>query len=332
MASLYQEGKIWRASIYVGGRRETKSFRTQREAKSWAAEREAALREAQNKPAPELYTVEDAFNRYVRDVSPKKASADKERLRLSAFIRDFPKLAAIPLADFKTPHLVEWRDARLKKVKPSSVVRDVNLIRNVFLTARDEWHWIEHNPFTGLKIPQEGPPRDRRVDPWKEVRPVVRTLDYVTGREPVTLSQEVALAWLVALRSGMRVNEILQLGKDTIDLDKRVARVKHKMQYATGKPREIPLTRHVVRLLRPVAHRQHFFTVDSASLDTLFRKAKARVGITGMQFRDSRAEALTRLAKRVDVLKLSKISGHKDLEMLSRVYYRETAEQIAATL
>lgn len=108
MASLYQEGKIWRASIYVGGRRETKSFRTQREAKSWAAEREAALREAQNKPAPELYTVEDAFNRYVRDVSPKKASADtlSSPARLHRWIAShFPpsRPSGVPSANSRQP-------------------------------------------------------------------------------------------------------------------------------------------------------------------------------------------------------------------------------------
>jgi hypothetical protein len=34
----------------------------------------------------------------------------------------------------------------------------------------------------------------------------------------------------------------------------------------------------------------------------------------------------------VDVLTLSKISGHTDLRMLSSVYYRESAEDIAARI
>jgi len=130
----------------------------------------------------------------------------------------------------------------------------------------------------------------------------------------------------------MRASEVLQLGKGTLDIKKRVATVAHKTQYITLKPREIPLTRHAVRLLSPVAKPATCFTVDSESLDALFRKAKKRTLITGLQFRDSRAEALTRLARKVDVLTLSKISGHKDLEMLSRVYYRESAEDIAARI
>lgn len=57
-----------------------------------------------------------------------------------------------------------------------------------------------------------------------------------------------------------------------------------------------------------------------------------RLMIEDLHFHDTRAEALTRLARKVDVLTLAKISGHKDLRILQNAYYRETAEQIAARL
>lgn len=332
MASITQCKGGYRAQIKIGTLRDSATFRTQREAKAWAAARESELRARKDMEPGELHTVAEAFKRYVQDVSSTKRGEQKERLRLEAFMRDFPHLASLRLADFKTPQLAEWRDARLKKVSASSVVRDINLLRNVFIIARKEWHWIGHHPFDGLKIPLEAPPRDRRVDPWKEVRPLVRALGYVSGKAPATKSQEVALAFLVALRTAMRVSEVLQLGRATLDIQRRVATVGHKMQYVTQKPRKIPLTRHAVRLLTPVAHLDRCFTVDSESTDALFRKAKNRMQITGLQFRDARAEALTRLAKKVDVLTLSKISGHKDLEMLSRVYFRESEEDIASRL
>jgi integrase len=332
VASITPYKSGWRAQIKLGDLRDSGTFRTQREAKAWAASREAEMRAQKEADPAELHTVSDAFSRYVRDVSSSKQGEHRESLRLKAFVRDFPHLAAMRLADFKTPQLAEWRDARLKKVSSSSVVRDINLLRNVFIIARKEWHWISHHPFDGLKIPLEAPPRDRRVDPWIEVKPLVRALGYVSGEAPETKSQEVALAFLVALRTAMRASEVLQLGRATLDIQKRVATVAHKTQYLTQKPRKIPLTRHAVRLLKPVAHLDRCFSVDSESLDALFRKAKRRRKISGLQFRDARAEALTRLARKVDVLTLSKISGHKDLEMLSRVYYRESEEDIAARI
>lgn len=332
MASITPCKGGYRAQIKIGKARDSGTFRTQREAKAWAATRETELRAQKDTSPGEINTVADAFAKYVVDVSSKKKSEKKEKLRLDAFIRDFPHLAALHMADFKTPQLAEWRDARLKKVSPSSVVRDINLLRNVFITARKEWHWISHHPFDGLKVPLEAPPRDRRVDPWKEVRPLVRALGYVSGQAPQSKSQEVALTFLVALRTAMRPSEVLQLGKETLDIKRRVATVNHKMQYVTQKPRKIPLTRDAIRLLKPVAHLDRCFTVDSDSLSALFIKAKKRRMIKGLQFRDTRAEALTRLARKVDVLTLSKISGHKDLEMLSRVYYRESEEDIATRL
>ena len=64
----------------------------------------------------------------------------------------------------------------------------------------------------------------------------------------------------------------------------------------------------------------------------LFSKLCREVLIEGLTFHDSRATALTHLARKVDVLTLAKISRHKDLSLLNNVYYREKADQIAARI
>lgn len=331
MASITPHKNGWRVQVYVAGVRDSKVVRTQREARAWGAQRELELRTAKSQPAAERHTVAEAFRRYGEEVSITKRGARAEQLRLAAFIRDFPTLAELTLAEFKTPHLAQWRDARLKTVSPAAVSRDINLLRNAFSIARREWHWMEHNPFEGFRLPQEAAPRTRRIS-WREVKTIVRWLGHRPGVAPTSKSQEVALAFLVALRSAMRVGEILSLGCGTLDMKKRVATVRHKMEYLTGKPRQVPLTRQAIRLLRPVAERERCFTVTADSLDALFRKAKASLGIKDLHFHDSRAEALTRLSRRVDVMTLAKISGHKDLRLLQEVYYRESPEDIAARL
>lgn len=60
--------------------------------------------------------------------------------------------------------------------------------------------------------------------------------------------------------------------------------------------------------------------------------AKKVAKITGLTFHDSRATACTHLARKMDVLTLSKISRHRDLNVLRRKYCRETAEQISTRL
>jgi integrase len=313
----------------------------------WAAAREHEIRQEKGKSPAERHTLRQMLERYDEEVIPAKRGARPESLRLRAFLRNFPELADKTLADIRTPDLAQWRDARLKgfvgsdgekvdAVGTASVQRDISWLRNAFNIARREWHWLDTNPFEGFRLPTDAPPRDRRVSP-REVKMICRWLGYRSGVAPESLSQEAALAFLVGLRSAMRAGEILSLGKHTLDMRRRVAKVPHKTQHLTGKPREVPLTRQTLRLLRPIAGRAKCFEISSASLDALFRKARDRLAvaypsIADLHFHDSRAEALTRLSRKVDVMTLAKISGHADLKILQNTYYRESAEDIAARL
>jgi len=66
-------------------------------------------------------------------------------------------------------------------------------------------------------------------------------------------------------------------------------------------------------------------------VDSNFRKAKGKADIEDLHFHDTRANACTKLAKKIDILSLARMLGHKDLKQL-QVYYRETAEDTAAKL
>ncbi|AOI92120.1 tyrosine-type recombinase/integrase [Burkholderia pseudomultivorans] len=343
MASVTKHKSQWRAQIYVRGTRESKIFRTKREAEAWAATRETTLREQETLTPAQRHTVRELFEKYSTDVSEGKRGAIEETARIRAFIREFPDIADLTLDRVDSAVLGKWRDDRLRggyirsdgeealPVTRSTVQRDIAWMNAAFGIARKEWKWLEHNPFDGMRQPGQNPPRDRRIAPL-EVWRICRRLGYVSGRPPETRSQEVALIFLIALRTAMRAGEILSLGRSKLNMEKRVATVEHKMQYKTGKPRQVPLSRQAVRLLRVVADRERCFSVTSHTLDMLFRKARDSLLIGDLHFHDSRAEALTRFAKRVDVMTLAKISGHQDLRILQRVYYRETAEDIAARL
>ena len=73
------------------------------------------------------------------------------------------------------------------------------------------------------------------------------------------------------------------------------------------------------------------FDLTSQQIDALFRKARDKSKIENLRFHDSRHEAITRLAKKPDVLSLARIVGHKDIRMLL-VYFNETAEELAHRL
>jgi integrase len=321
---LRKQGKGWRVEIARKGTRVSATFPTKSEAQQWGIREEATIL-AESRGAFPRKTFADALDRYVRDVSSLKAGERFERLRAEALKRDFPELAGKQLTALTTVDMVAWRDARLKVVTKGSVQRDINLLSHVFTKARTEWKWMGESPLVGMEAPGDNPPRDR-LPTGSEVRRILRYLGHVTKRLPTTKQQETAFAFLLALRTGMRAGEVLQLGPSTVQGS--VATVAHKMQYRTGKPRKVPLSRHTIRLLQGFQG----FTISSESLDALFRKARDALLIQDLHFHDARAAALTRMARKVDVLELARISGHKDLRTLLSTYYRASSEDIAGRL
>jgi integrase len=328
MAYIRKDGSKWRVQIERNGVRKSGSFDAKAAATAWAAREEAAILDSKRGQYPRK-TLADAIERYIDEVSAKKKGYRFEKLRLEALERDFPALAVKVISKIDASDMASWRDARLKEVSSGSVQREINLLSNVFTKARDEWLWCGETPFKGVGRPGDNPPRTRRVTD-EEVLRICAALNY-EGRVETKL-HEVALAFLISLESAMRAGEILSLEPSRVNLKTRVATVPHKMKHLTLADREIPLTREAVELLKKVSDRKRYFTISSASLDTLFRKARDQALVKGLHFHDARAEALTRLSRKVDVMTLARISGHKDLRILQNTYYRETAEQIAARL
>lgn len=318
-----QRGK-WRVEVERNGVRKSAVFDTKSEARDWGSREETALMAVKRGAFP-ARTLAEACTEYVEKVSAKKAGERYERLRLEAFKRDFPALAGKVISKITTKDVAEWRDARLAKISPGSVQREINLLSHVFTKARTEWKWTGESPFVGMQAPGDNPPRDRLPTP-SEIRRLLRWLGYVSGEKPKTKLAQVAFAYLLSLRTGMRAGEILQLGPKTAK--GAVAEVKHKTQHLTGKPRRVPLSRHAQRLLKGFKG----FTVTNASLSSLFHKASKALLIEDLHFHDARAYALTAFSKKVDVLELARISGHKDLRLLLSTYYRVSSEDIASRL
>lgn len=302
------------------GQRRSATFETRREATDWGRRTDLQLLEQQ---APTGHTFAQAAKKYVQEVSAKKAGGKWEELRLATMVEHF---GSTRLADIQAPQIAAWRDARLaggegrRAVSGSTVLRESNLLRNVFTVCRDEWHWCDHSPFKGVKLPEDAEPRHQRWT-WQKIKRVLRRLGHVTGKAPVTVDQQIALAFLITLSTSLRASECLRVGPATYDKATRVVVIKAK-----GKMRsEIPIPRRGAKHCALAA-----FTIDSDDLDVGFRAARDACMVGDLRFHDGRASALTWLAKRVDVLRLSRISQHSDLQMLSRVYYRATAAEIAA--
>lgn len=305
---LKASGK-WQAQIQRNGIRSSKSFDTKREAQSWAMEQES---KARRDKAGGGHTFGDAVDKYLESVSSKKDGRVWEERRLRAMRGHFGN--STELIEIDTPQVAAWRDERLKTVTGSTVVRDANLLRNLFNVARDEWKWMTHSPFAGAKLPKENQPR-QTVWGWRLIKRVLRA-------PRVGKTAEMQAAFHIALRTGMRLGEVLA-SPGNFDPITRVVTLKTK----TEQLGRVPIGRIAAKLLgRPP------FVVDANEGSVLFSKLCKELLIDGLTFHDTRATALTHLAKKVDVMTLAKISRHKDLNLLMNTYYRPKPSDIAKTI
>ena len=323
MATFRKRGDKWRVEVRKQGVYDSASFGSKLQAREWAHRREVEIETGENFDPVEK-TLLDALSRYSIEVSGTKKGARWERIRLEAF-KKYP-VADMSFARIKAPDIAEWRDARLRQVKPSTVNRELNLLSSVFSVAQREWHWSKNNPVKEIKRPRNPKPRDRRISS-DEIDRCLLALGYegaVHNRQT-----EIAVIFLIALETAMRLGEICGLSWADIDLDSRFVRLEDTKNSTR---REVPLSREAVRLFGLLGNNGgKCFAVAPGSASTLFRRAVHNAEINDLRFHDSRHEGLTRLARKLDVLDLARMVGHRDPRSLM-IYYNPTATEIALRL
>lgn len=320
MASIYRHGGGWRVQVHVKGERDSAVFRTRQEAAVWALEREALL--GGRKVVPR--TVRDALRRYGREVSPTHKGERWEVVRLEAMERG--PLADRQLASLEGTDLAAWRDARLQEVAPASVAREMALLRSVFESCRLDWGWLKANPMADVRKPRTPASRKRRISAH-EVDCLTLAFGLGDGLRSDTATQRTGLAFLFALETAMRAGEIVGLRPEDVG-----AKSVRLPVTKNGDARAVPLSpraREILAALPPGL--DPVFGLDDATRDALWRKARDKTGIENLRFHDSRAEAIWRLSKKLDVLELARVIGHRDLRSLM-IYYEASADDMADRL
>lgn len=319
--SIEKRGTRWRARAapQADGHRPSASFRTRAEAAAWKMAMDAGQLEVK----PGEQTLAEALNRYALEVAPTHKGARWEVIRCRSLAR--AAIAAKALHALSAADLSAWRDLRLTQVSAASVRREMALLGSVLDVARREWGWLKVNPLAEVRKPPSPASRKRRVSD-DEVQRIQLALGY-DGGPPENASQRVALAFEFAVETAMRAGEILGLTWPNV-------RAKAVTLPATknGDVRDVPLSvraREIIALLpRDSAS---VFNVEPATRDALFRKARDRACIHDLHFHDSRAEAIWRLSKKLDVLELARIIGHRDIRSLM-LYYQVNADDLADRL
>lgn len=326
MASVRERNGKWQARVSRNGYPPlTKTFESHSEAVKWSRSIEVEIDQGHfiNPGHCNNLLFKDVIARYIAEVCPSKRGGKEESIRLNATMR--MKIASYSMNKITPRVIAEYRDTRLTKVAPNTVIRELAYLSSIINHARREWGLTILNPCLLVRKPQMPAGRDRTIDSAEEAR-LLHESRPLNRRNP----------WLrpviiIALETAMRRGEILGLRWEHINLSKRTA---YLPMTKNGSSRTVPLSSRAVEVLESIPRNIDgcVFPLTHCALHAAFRKACKRANLDDVHFHDLRHTATTRLAEKLpNVLELASVTGHKTVQMLKR-YYHPKAEDLALKL
>ena len=354
MATFKQrESGWWQAVIRRNGHpQQSKTHPTLVDAEKWARDVEnkidrgvfVSLAEA------ESTTLYDALGRYKREVSAIKKGCEQEKYRIQSWREH--SLAARSLASLRGADFAKYRDERLSVGAAAATVRlDLALISHVFTIAVKEWNIPVQNPVANIRLPRQNNARERRLSE-DEVRYLLAAVDdpgdATKAKERDRRNIYMPALVRVAIETAIRQGEMLALTWANVDTSSRVARLPDTKN---GTVRNVPLSTAAVKAFKglPRAINGRVFATTASAVKQSWVRAVARAQrnyladcktndrepaagfLVELTFHDLRHEATSRLAEKLALHELMKVTGHKDTRMLAR-YYHPRAEDLALKL
>ncbi len=336
MASIQKRGEVYRVRVNRKGYSTlSKTFTTRQEALKWARSTETQIDEGRIKPAGAqgIRTVEGttfamACEQYERTHTRLKKNHRSEALILKALTN---RLGGLAVNRIGQPEIAQLRDDLLLKGRSGTTVAHyLNAVSKVYQMLKSEWGLGVTNPVTGIKRPKPNPPRVVRLS-REALEALIKACEGAS--EPL-----LAPIVKVALETGMRRGEILNLQWSDIDPERRRIYINRSKN---GFARCIPASKRVLEVFNavPKTHGSCVFPIDAESMRKHYERAVRRAGVQwlsndenpfmNLTFHDLRHQALSQLSDRgLNVIELSEISGHKTLGMLKR-YTHPTLDAIA---
>lgn len=324
MATIRKRGSSYHAQVRkIGFPAITKSFKNLRLAEQWARNTESDLERHFLVTLPTSITVSDVLERFKQEIMPQHKGARQERYKVHTIQRLMPSLR---LSILSTAHIREYRDLRLKTVAPSTVSRELAVLRRAINYGIKEWGInLQNNPVSMVSLPKVGRGRDRRLEAGEE-------------EQLLSASGELKQIIIIALETGMRRGEILNIKKSHIDFNRQTLLIPLTK---TDTPRTIPLSSRAIKALReqlrgsqnviPIEETT-LFSYKPDSVTRAFIRVCRKHRLENLRFHDLRHEATSRFfEKGLNPVEVATITGHKDTRMLMR-YTHLRAEDLVRRL
>ena len=235
-----------------------------------------------------------------------------------------PFFGDMKLSEITPEKVSEFIGKRQKEgVKNSTIHKHLQVLRKMMNLAIDYGYEVEKNPVRSFHFSNEAENQRTRVLSYEEERQLLKAA--APHLEPIIQT---------ALQTGMRLQEILKLRMEDVDLGQDVITIRPENN-KTGKmdyiPLPFPLTELLKRLIAENRGRTAFVFnyLDSrtkefravSSIQHAFCNACRRAGIQNLQFRDLRRTFATRLHQSgVDPLIIQRLLRHSSFKISEQVY------------
>lgn len=214
------------------------------------------------------------------------------------------------LAEITPQSIEQYKSERIKKVAPATVNKELACLKCLFNKAI-AWGKFNDNPVRKVKLLKEDNKRIRYLEK-EEIR---RLIDNCASHlKPIVI---------VAVFTGMRKSEILELKWKNIDIERGII---YLLETKNGERREVIINNTVKRTL--IAVLKHPFSPyvfceedgkPYANVRKSFFTALKKAGIINFHFHDLRHTFASQLVMSgVDLKTVQELLGHKSIEMTMR--------------
>lgn len=314
-----KDSGLWWMSVRLNGRRIQKSLETsdKKLAKAIEAKVRTEIVEGSyfEKPIGREKTFSQLVAKFMMEHAPKVSDSQQRSYATSSkhLIKFFGKTDLLSISPkMISRYKVLRREAGLK---PATINRELAMLSKAFNVAIMEWEWLTINPAS--RVPKEK--EDNERDRWLTVDEEVSLLE----NSPDWLRDII----LFNLHTGLRQDELLSLTWDRVNMFRKTILIK---ETKNGKPKTIPLNKTALGILESKAkvvsirskivfHSKSGTKIDKHNLRRGFVIAMEKAGIEDFTFHGLRHTFATRLAQSgVDLYKISKLLGHKDIKTTQR--------------
>src|SRR2546427_3901212 len=323
--TIYRRGQSWCVGFTVNGRRVRETVGPNKK----IAQKVLSLRMTQVlehrffPPKRQLGRMpfKDFAQMYLERAGPLLKSIRTERNRVLAWAREF---GTRPLGQITRTEIEAWRRERMSKCRPATINRDLSRLRHM-LNIAVEWELLEESPMKGMKFLRENNARTR----YLSVGECHRLIDSC-------MAPHIRAIVTVALHTGMRLGEILNLRWQDLDLSSGFILVRDSKN---GQARQVPMDSMISTLLRSwprLSDQDIVFTSvltggRIVDVRTGFLNACKRAGLTDLHFHDLRHTFASQFVMSGGSLyTCQRVLGHKSITMTQRYAHLSPTYKIKA--